>query len=51
MRQVSEVTVRGWNPKEKKAIVGQAKSGDEVSKMGGQATGAEMIENHASPYA
>ncbi len=43
--QVSEVTARSWNPKDKKEIVGQAKAGDEVSKMGGQSSGAEIIES------
>jgi phage protein D len=45
MRQVSEVTVRGWNPKDKKEIIGTAKTGDEVSKMAGQNTGAALIES------
>jgi phage protein D len=43
--QVNEVTVRGWNPKEKKEIVGRAQKGDEVSKMGGQATGAALTQS------
>jgi phage protein D len=45
VRQLSEVTVRGWNPKDKKEIIGQAKTGDEVSTMGGQQSGAAMIES------
>ncbi len=45
VRQVSEVTVRGWDPKEKKEIVGQAKTGDEVSTMGGQDSGGALIED------
>jgi phage protein D len=44
-RQLSEVTARSWNPKEKKEIIGRAATGDEVSKMGGQASGAEIIES------
>jgi uncharacterized protein len=44
MRQVSEVAVRGWDPKEKKEIVGQAKTGDEGATMGGQKSGAALIE-------
>ncbi|MEW6211591.1 MAG: contractile injection system protein, VgrG/Pvc8 family [Acidobacteriota bacterium] len=44
-RQVSEVTARSWNPKDKKEIIGQAKAGDEVSKMGGQSSGAEIVES------
>ncbi|HEY7546662.1 MAG TPA: contractile injection system protein, VgrG/Pvc8 family, partial [Blastocatellia bacterium] len=43
--QVSEVTARSWNPKDKKELIGQAKAGDEVSKMGGQASGAEIAES------
>ncbi len=42
--QISEVTVRGWNPKDKEAVVGQARTGDEVSKMGGQNSGAALGE-------
>jgi phage protein D len=40
--QVSEVAVRGWDPKNKKAIVGKSQSGDEVSKMGGKQAGAAL---------
>jgi phage protein D len=45
LRQVSEVTVRGWDAKEKKEIVGQAKTGDEVSTMGGQDSGGALSED------
>jgi uncharacterized protein len=45
MGQVSEVTVRGWSPKNKAKIVGQAKAGDEVSTMGGQDSGAALIQS------
>ena len=45
VRQVSEVTVRGWNPKEKQEIVGKAKTGDEVSTMGGENSGAALVES------
>ncbi|MFY9271087.1 MAG: hypothetical protein WAO55_15195 [Candidatus Manganitrophaceae bacterium] len=41
-RPLSEVTVRGWDPKQKKEIVGKAKKGNETSKMGGKKTGPEM---------
>jgi phage protein D len=41
--QVSEVSVRGWNPADKQEIVGQAGSGDEVSTMGGQNSGADIV--------
>ncbi len=40
--QVNEVAVRGWNPKDKKEIVGQARGGG-VSTMGGQ-SGAALAE-------
>ncbi|HWS90132.1 MAG TPA: contractile injection system protein, VgrG/Pvc8 family [Pyrinomonadaceae bacterium] len=33
---LSEVAVRGWSPKEKKEIVGQARMGDETATMGGE---------------
>ena len=41
-RQVSDVVVRGWDPKNKKEIVGKAQTGDEVSKMGGEQAGAAL---------
>jgi phage protein D len=43
-RQVSGVAVRGWNPKDKKEFLGEAKTGDEVSTMGGQNSGGALIE-------
>ncbi|MGV0025321.1 phage late control D family protein [Phormidesmis priestleyi] len=45
MGQVNEVVMRGWNPKDKKEIVGQARRGDEVSTMGGQKSGAAIAES------
>ncbi|NEO72511.1 contractile injection system protein, VgrG/Pvc8 family [Moorena sp. SIO3H5] len=45
MGQITELTVRGWNPKEKQEIVAQAKVGDEVSTMGGQKSGAALVED------
>lgn len=39
--QVSEVTVRGWSPKDKKEIVGRAKVGDETTQMAGSRTGGQ----------
>ncbi len=45
MGQVSEVTVRGWDVKEKKEIVGKAKAGDEVSTMGGQKSGGKIAQS------
>ncbi|XHX78791.1 MAG: phage late control D family protein [Stenomitos frigidus ULC029] len=44
MGQVNEVSVRSWNPKDKKEIIGQARRGDEVSTMGGQKSGAAIAE-------
>jgi uncharacterized protein len=43
--QVSEVLVQGWDVKTKKAITGRARSGDEVSKMGGKLLGASIVES------
>lgn len=43
--QVSEVEVRGWNVKDKQAVIGQARTGAEVSKMGGQQTGAALANS------
>jgi len=45
LSQVSEVLVQGWDPKTKKAIVGKAGSGDEISKMNGADLGATITEN------
>jgi phage protein D len=42
--QVSDVVVRGWDPKNKKEIVGKAQAGDEVSKMGGAQAGAALSD-------
>jgi uncharacterized protein len=39
--QVSDVQVRGWDPKEKRAIVGKASASDIKSAMGGQEKGPE----------
>lgn len=43
--QLSEVQVRSWDPKDKKAIVGQAQTGAEVSTMGGQQSGAALVNS------
>lgn len=45
VRQTSEVTVRGWDPKRKKEIVGRARTGDEVSKMGGGDSGGALSQD------
>jgi len=43
--QVSEVVVQGWDMKAKKAIVGNGRKGDVVSKMSGQKLGTEITES------
>lgn len=43
--QVSEVVVQGWNPTKKEAIKGQARAGDEITKMQGTKTGTVVTEN------
>jgi phage protein D len=47
--QVSEVAVRGWDPKEKRELVGQAKIGDEASKMDGESSGGALAESRFGP--
>lgn len=42
--QVTEVTVQGWNPKDKEQIVAQAGAGAEVSTMAGQESGAALAQ-------
>lgn len=42
-RVVSEVVVRGWNPGQKKEIVGRASSGKVRGTMGGQGSGADVV--------
>ena len=37
--QANEVSVRGWSVKDKDKVIGQSRTGDEVSKMAGQKTG------------
>lgn len=44
-RQVSDVSVRGWNVKEKTTIASLARAGDEVSAMGGEKTGPAAAES------
>ncbi len=43
--QVSEVMVRGWNAKDKTEIIGRARKGDVTTSMGGQTTGAAIVES------
>lgn len=40
--QVSDVAVRGWDPKNKQEIVGKSQPGDVSSTMGGQQAGAAL---------
>lgn len=47
--QLSEVSVRGWSPKEKKEILSQAKAGDVASKMEGKNSGPRLIESAFGP--
>lgn len=42
--QVSKLSVRAWNPSDKNTLVSQAQAGDEVSEMGGEATGAKVLQ-------
>ena len=42
--QVSQVVVRGWNPKDKQAIVGQAQASDVTGTMQGQKVGPEAAD-------
>ena len=43
-QQVSEVKVRGWNPKSKEPILGVAKAGDETTDMEGSNIGPKIAE-------
>jgi phage protein D len=42
--QVSEVTVRGWNPRTREAIVGRARRGSEEGREQQRSSGGEMVE-------
>lgn len=42
--QATEVKVQSWSVKDKKALLGDAKSGDEVSTMGGNDSGAALAQ-------
>jgi len=44
MRQVTEAKVLGWDPKEKKELLGQSKTGDETSTMGGSQSGGALAQ-------
>jgi uncharacterized protein len=43
-RQVSEVSVRGWDPKQKKEILSAAGAGTESSTMGGKQSGSTITQ-------
>lgn len=43
--QVSEVTVRGWNPATKEEIVGRARRGSEEARQSGGRSGGDMVES------
>jgi len=43
-RQVSDVTVRGWNPASKEAILGVARIGAETTKMQGSESGPQIAD-------
>lgn len=43
--QRTEVKVQSWSVKDKKAILGDSAAGDEVSSMGGQASGAALAKD------
>jgi uncharacterized protein len=40
--QASEIVVRGWNPKNKREIVGRAKVGDKTTRMDGSQTAGDL---------
>jgi uncharacterized protein len=40
--QATEVKVQSWSIKDKKAVLGASKAGDEISTMGGQSSGAKI---------
>jgi phage protein D len=43
--QATEVKVQSWSIKDKKAVLGNSKGGDEVSTMGGQSSGAAIVKS------
>jgi len=44
MRQITEATVLGWDPKEKTELLGQSTTGDEASTMGGSDSGGALVQ-------
>jgi len=45
LRQVNQVIVRGYDPKNKKEIIGKAGAGDEETTMGGAQTGPQVANS------
>jgi phage protein D len=43
--QATEVKVQSWSVKDKKSLLGDSKAGDEVSTMGGQSSGAAIVQS------
>ncbi|HTR14871.1 MAG TPA: contractile injection system protein, VgrG/Pvc8 family [Roseiarcus sp.] len=43
--QATEVKIQSWSVKDKKAVLGDSKAGDEVSSMGGRLSGAAISES------
>jgi len=44
LTQVSELTVRGWNPASKEAILGTARTGDETTLMEGSSAASDLAQ-------
>ena len=45
LEQVGKVSVRGWNIKDKEAVVAEAAAGSESSKMGGKTSGPSEVDS------
>src|SRR5206468_11708474 len=45
MRQLSEVAVHGWSPKDKKGVVGSARAGDETGVRGCKQSGGAWVKS------
>ncbi|MDQ3855313.1 MAG: contractile injection system protein, VgrG/Pvc8 family [Chloroflexota bacterium] len=43
LAQSAQVAVRGWSPRDKAPLVGEARAGDEATQMGGDTTGPEAV--------
>lgn len=42
--QIDQTTVRGWDPRQKKELIGQGQEGSVAAKMGGSASGATVTK-------